>query len=173
MINPKCLQSLVSKSSVLDYVNKLAESCLFLAVTEITSPSFLLAFSNLQIPNSCRAVSRLSSDSVTRSGLYYLSHRLSLRSSLHPLYFILTISILHPVFTTHCFFNCITAWSENLCGSTLAQMPLFSSAPFMTRHLPTFSCSVPPLSVCTSALSTHTLYDTAFPDQAHLLGQLC
>ena len=101
MINPKCLQSLVSKSSVLDYVNKLAESCPFLAETEITSPGFLLAFSNLQIPNSCHAVSRLSSDSVTRSGLYYLSHRLSLRSSLHPLYFILTISILHPECSLH------------------------------------------------------------------------
>ena len=101
MINPKCLQSLVSKSSVLDYVNKLAESCPFLAETEITSPGFLLAFSNLQIPNSCHAVSRLSSDSVTRSGIYYLAHRLSLRSSLHPLYFILTISILHPECSLH------------------------------------------------------------------------
>lgn len=113
--NPKCLQSLVSKSSVLDYVNKLAESCPFLAVTEITSPGFLLAFSNLQIPNSCCAVSRLSSDSVTRSGLCYFSHRLS--SEVFPAPTLLHSNHLHAsprVFTTHCFLNCITAWSENL-----------------------------------------------------------
>lgn len=101
MINCKCLQSLVRKCSVLDYVNKLAVSCPFLAVTEITPPGFLLAFSNLQIPNSCRAGSRLSSDSVTCSGLYYLSHGLSLRSSWHPLYFILTISVFHPECSLH------------------------------------------------------------------------
>lgn len=45
------LQGPVNKCSALDYINKHTESRPILAVTEITSPSFLLAFFNLQIPN--------------------------------------------------------------------------------------------------------------------------
>lgn len=57
IINHKYLKSSVNKCSALDYVNKLIKSHPILAVTKITSPSFLLLFliSKFQVTWVCRA----------------------------------------------------------------------------------------------------------------------
>lgn len=109
MINYKYLEGPVNKCSALDYVNKQTESCPFLAVTEITSPSFLLAFSNLQIPNHLSLWNLSSAQSD-----FYLSIKMTW---IHQSIFQLWCCHLLPR-TSICFHHQKGAELESMAGST-------------------------------------------------------